>query len=291
MSRVHAHQCILGIQRNGMPKLGGGIWHVRGRRNNLIPLVDLVAKRHDAKSIITQKARAGFCPRCVQAKRIAVPTSLKLDEYCPLTDSGMHLWAKEGPWVSRRLAAVSHVMGENGSPLCGGWDWAPRSLEFVPPSPLARSNPRGAPVPIPTIAEAGNLRGTQDAEKERNIVTQDTRETMEDHPIRTETIAGHNPLNLDTLIPQAAARVRRDKHTRGPVHSPPKGNPNATSDSGSNQSNLWIAKRKGKKETPQEPHRGGRRSNPWHDARSAARGKQLPDTQTSWTARRKDWNE
>ena len=78
----------------------------------------------EAKSALTQKTKVGFCPCCIQATRIAAPTSCKLGEYSPLEELGMQLWADEGPWAGRRLAAVNYVMDNGGPPLPAGWDLA-----------------------------------------------------------------------------------------------------------------------------------------------------------------------
>ena len=89
-------------------------------KKNLIRLVGPVAQGRGAASTLTQTAEVGLSPCCVQATRIGVPTSVKLGAYSPLEKVGMQLWAEEGPWAGRRLAAVDYAMGNNGPPsLCG----------------------------------------------------------------------------------------------------------------------------------------------------------------------------
>ena len=152
----------------------------------------------------------------------------------------MQPWAAEGPRAVRRLAAVNYVMGNNGSPLPAGWGWAAESPEFLAPSHLIRSISRGAPVLMSTIEEAGESGETHDKDKNANIMDANiaspyTQETMKNVPIGTETIPEDIPLRLDTLIPQAGARVRRDMHAREPIPSSSKGFPIASSSAGSSQ--------------------------------------------------------
>ena len=88
---------------------------------NSLRIVGPFPQGHDAKSVVAQKANVGSRPCCEKATHIAVPTSFKLGEYSPLKELGMHLWAEDGPWAGRRLAAVDYVMDNNGSPLPDGW--------------------------------------------------------------------------------------------------------------------------------------------------------------------------
>ena len=73
------------------------------------------ARGHDAKGVLAQEAKVGYCLCCVQATRIAAHVFFKLGEYSALGGLGMRLWVEEGPWVGRRLAAVNYVLG-NGAP-------------------------------------------------------------------------------------------------------------------------------------------------------------------------------
>ena len=52
-------------------KVAYGVLEVR--KFNVILLAGPAATGHDAKGILTQKAKVGFCPFCVQATRIAAP--------------------------------------------------------------------------------------------------------------------------------------------------------------------------------------------------------------------------
>ena len=77
---MHTDACL------GYSAMGYQNWKVthgahEARKFNLIRLVGQVAKGRDAKGNLTQKAKAGICPRCVQATRIAVPPSFRLGEY------------------------------------------------------------------------------------------------------------------------------------------------------------------------------------------------------------------
>ena len=105
------------------------------RKFNLIRLVGPASTGHDAESMLTQEAKAGFRPCCIQSTHIAVPSSPKLGAYSELQELGMRLWANKGPWAARRLAAANYVLVSNRSPLPAGWNWAARSLDFNAPSP------------------------------------------------------------------------------------------------------------------------------------------------------------
>ena len=97
------------------------------------------------------------------------------------------------------MAAVSCVMGNNGSPLAPGWDWAARSLELVTPTPLIQSISRGFHVPTPTVADAENLKKPRDPDKNADLDMQETHETMstrkftKNPPFSTRAILGDNP--------------------------------------------------------------------------------------------------
>ena len=134
----------------------------------------------------------------------------------------MQPWADERPWNGRRLAAANYVLDSGGSPLPVGWYWAAKLLDFVPPTALIRSISRAAPVFIPTVAEAEKLQETHETDTNTPAAPKDTQ----------AIIAGESPLHLDSLIPLGEARVRKEKHTHGPVSSSPMGAPEASSSSG-----------------------------------------------------------
>ena len=108
----------------------------------------------------------------------------------------MDIRAEKGPWADRRLAAVNCVLGSSGSLLPVNEDWAARSLEFVPPSPLVRLISRGVHVPSPTVEDAEKLRRPK-------VICRMIKTATKHPPINTETNAEDKPLHLNTLIPQA----------------------------------------------------------------------------------------
>ena len=98
-------------------------------------------------------------------------------------------------------------------------------------------------------------------------------------------IAGEgHPLSLNTLIPPDDEHAQWGEFNREPASSSLEG-------ISPEQLNQWIAKCKGKAETPQEQHRGLRRPKPSRNAKSAEKGKQSPDNQTSRPSSWKDWSE
>ena len=154
---MHADAC-LGYSATGYQSWGVAYNVLEARKFDLIRPAGPASQGRNAKGILTQKAKAGFCPCCVQATRIANATSIQSGEYSPLKELGMQPSADEGPWAGRRLAADNYVLGYGGSLLPVGWDWAAKSLEFNAPRALIRSMCRGAPILIPTIAESKKLR-------------------------------------------------------------------------------------------------------------------------------------
>ena len=113
----------------------------------------------------------------MEETHFAVPVSFELGAYSLLQDLGMELWASGGRWAGRRLAAVSYVLDNNGSPLPAGWDWAARSLGFVAPNPPIRPISRVLPVPIPTVADAQKQKKSHAKDPNANVETKDTSET------------------------------------------------------------------------------------------------------------------
>ena len=65
---------------------------------------------------------------------------------------------------------------------------------------------RGAPVPIPTVAEARELRGAHERDLDMPAPRADTQ----------ASVADDVPLRLDALMPKCEARVRKDNCTREP---------------------------------------------------------------------------
>ena len=97
----------------------------------------------------------GYCPCCVRATHVAIPGSYRFGSYDGLEHTGLRLWAGGGPWAPRGLAAVDYVLWFNERmPLPTGWDWAVKSPEFQAPGPLFRGAFGGAPLSIPTVAQA-----------------------------------------------------------------------------------------------------------------------------------------
>ena len=114
---------------------------------------------------------------------------------------------------------------------------------------------RGAPVPIPTVAEARKLREAYDRSSRTPVPPTDTQTIVADDVF----------LDLDSLIPQYGARVRRAKHTRDTVPACANVSPDARSGSGYAHQRPWTAGGQGK----------------W-------KGKQFQDNWSSWPSR---WNE
>ena len=193
-------------------------------RRILIRPVGPVAVGHDASTkTAAQKAEVGYCPCCTQATHIAATPTFTLGDYSSIKELGMSLWAADGLWAGRRLAAVSYVMGSNGAPLPMAQDWAARSLEFTAPDPPIRPHTQGTYKPISAVdgAEKQNKRPMMDLNRE--TTPDEPQLKLDKLPIMDldeRTAPVEPPLNLGALIPP---RVRFDKHTRLPVDSASKG--------------------------------------------------------------------
>ena len=131
----------------------------------------------------------------------------QMGEYSLLRELGMQLWADDGPTAGGRLAAVNCGSDNGRSPHPAGWNWVAKALEFIAPSPLARSICRSAPVSSSTIASARKLREAHARDLSAPVPPTDTR----------TSVADEAPLHLDPLTPQHEVRVRKDKHSRDPV--------------------------------------------------------------------------
>ena len=158
----------------------------------------------------------------------------------------MKLWTCEGPWAGRRLAAVNYVSDSSGSPLPGGWGWAACSLECIVTNPLFCPFLRGAPSPIPTIADAEMQKKTLKKESDTNITAEDSRENASQPTVNsTPIIPEETPSDPDDLIADTSARLRWGEHTREPVRHILKGAPLTTPISGAEQLNQCISRGKG----------------------------------------------
>lgn len=114
---------------------------------------------------------------------------------------------------------------------------AGRFLDFAALGLSGRS--RGGLVLTPTVAGTEKQRETHEKDENAHVALKDTQ----------AIIVGDDPVHLDSLIPQAGAHVRRDKHSHEPMPFSSVGNPDVSFFSGSAQLHQWIAKGNGKKET------------------------------------------
>ena len=126
----------------------------------------------------------------------AVHLSFEIGAKSQLEELGMDLWASDGPWAGRRLAAVHYVSDANGAPLPVGWGWTARALEFARPNPLICSISRGTPAPIPTNAEAEKQQKNLEKDLDTPIGLLDSRGPS-DTPPDTRT-----PTRGDQTIPE-----------------------------------------------------------------------------------------
>ena len=83
------------------------------------------------KTLVTQRARVGFCLRCRSVAHIAIPGSLTLGAHYPQKDVVMQLRQAFGPWGPRRYSAFQYVAGNGYLPK--DWDWAASTLNVHPP--------------------------------------------------------------------------------------------------------------------------------------------------------------
>ena len=179
-----------------------------------------------------QKAKAGYCLSCTRATHVAVPSTFELVAFSPIKELGMSLWASDGPWADRCLAAVSCNSDSNGAPPPAGWDWAGRSSEFIAPDALLVPLPHGLFGLIPTIAEPGKTDRRSEEDLDFTSSLHDSRAILgtpadaQKLDLHMDAQAGERPLNsdtppvaedpsltLDALISDTSRRVRLDKHT------------------------------------------------------------------------------
>ena len=78
----------------------------------------------------TRRGKVGLRSCCVAATQVAIPVSYNSGPFGELKHVGLRLWAPEGPWEGRRLAAMGYVLNSNCIPLSPWRDWAARSSEF-----------------------------------------------------------------------------------------------------------------------------------------------------------------
>ena len=188
----------------------------------LVRLEGPISERHDSpRHTPTQRGRVRHCPCCASAPRVAIPGSYRLGSYDGLRSTGIRLWAGEGPWAQRCLAAADYALRRNDCmPLSTGRDWAAKSPEVHAPDPLVRGVFRGDPLLILTIAQE---RAETSEKKEMDTETKkDAPDMKQDVPsyssLGLEVSATDGPLLPDSLLPQGD-NAQQTPPPQGPGYS------------------------------------------------------------------------
>ena len=93
------------------------------------------APRQDA----AQRAKAGYCPCCTQATRVAIPPLYAMGDFDSLKSRGVDLWEAYGSRAPRRLSAGGDA--RSYGQLSENWDWAAKYLYTSAHGPLVRATP------------------------------------------------------------------------------------------------------------------------------------------------------